>query len=153
MNIPRFVMTLAVSSMLLAAQRQPPDDLAKRLAQARVEGALVSWCQGQFEAGRQRSYAAAIKGPGDGGRYVAVDHAAMVVELARFKDEPDLACYSPAEARKINQAIRSSETIRGRIDPLFPTTIVCGFVENTEAVCWQYSPKARAFVEVGEWQT
>ena len=97
MNKPRFVMVLAVSLTLLAAQRQPPDDLARRLEKAHVEGTLVSWCQGQFEAGRQRSYAAALKGPGGGGRYVVVDNAAMVVELARFKGEPDLACRQMAD--------------------------------------------------------
>jgi hypothetical protein len=40
-----------------------------------------------------------------------------------------------------------------RVAPAFSTTVVCGFVEETSAVCWQYSPAARAFIKIGEWQT
>ena len=149
----QFVAALAVSTTVVAAQRQPPADLAARLARARVDGTLVSWCEGQFELQRPRAYAIAVKSASGGGRYLAVDDAVTVAELGVFKSTPDLACYTPAEARKLNQSIRSSETINGRIAPIFPTTIVCAFVENTQAVCWQYSPKARAFVKVGEWQT
>ena len=144
---------IAVSTILFAAQRQPPADLASRLDKARVEGTLVTWCQGQFQPGRQRAYALAVTAASGGGRYLVVDDNGMVAELARFKGTPELACYTPAEARKLNEAIRSSETISGRIAPLFSTTIVCAFVENTEAMCWQYSPKSRAFVTVGQWQT
>src|SRR5687767_5581375 len=102
---------------------------------------MASWCQGQFEPGRPRAYAVAITTPPGGGRYLVIDSEGKAVELARFNSAPDLACYTPAEARKLNDAIRSSETISGRIAPLFPTTIVCAFVEETQAVCWQYSPR------------
>jgi hypothetical protein len=146
-----FVMGLAVSSLLLA-QRQPPADLAARLDKARVDGTVVGWCQAQFEAGRTRAYAAAVAASDGGGRYLVVDDAGTIIQLAPFKGAPDLACYTPADARKLDDAIRSSKTISGRIAPLFPTTIVCAFVEDTEAVCWQYSPKLRGFT-VGQWQT
>ena len=148
-----FAAAAVASAMLFAAQRQPPTDLAARLDMARVEGTLVSWCQAQFEPGRQRAYAVAITARTEGGRYLVVHHDGKAVELARFNGAPDLACYTPAEARKLDETIRSSETIRGRIAPRFPTTIVCAFVENTNAVCWQYSLKSRAFVTVGQWQT
>ena len=75
------------------------------------------------------------------------------MELAPFKGAPELACYTPAEARKIDETIRQSATISGKVAPMFATTVVCGFVEDTTAMCWQYSPKTRAFVKVGEWQT
>ena len=153
MTNPGFAAAMAISTMLLAAQRQAPADLAARLDKARVEGTLVSWCQGQFEARRPRAYAVAVTTPPGGGRYIVVDNEGTAVELARFNGAPDLACYTPADARKLNEAIRSSETISGRIAPLFATTIVCAFVEETEAVCWQYSPRSRAFVTVGQWQT
>ena len=149
----QFVAAIAVSTTLAAAQAQPPADLAARLAVARIDGTLAIWCEGQFEMRRPRGYAIAVRSASAGGRYLVVDDAATITELAAFKGAPDLACYTPDEARKLNQSIRSSETIRGRIAPLFPTTIVCGFVENTDAVCWQYSPKTRSFVKVGEWQT
>ena len=149
----QFAAALAVSATLVAAQRQPPPDLAARLATARVDGTVMSWCEGEFERRRPPAYALAIRSASGGGRYLAVDDTGTIAELAPFNGAPDLACYTPEEARKLNQSIRSSETINGRIAPLFPTTIVCAFVENTRAVCWQYSPKARAFVKIGEWQT
>ena len=31
--------------------------------------------------------------------------------------------------------------------------VICAFVEDTRAVCWQYSPDAPAFVEVAGWVT
>ena len=142
-----------MSTAIVAAQLRPPADLSARLAKARVTGTLVSWCEGQFEAGRSRAYVAAVTSASGGGRYIFVDEAATVVELAPFTDGPDLACYTPAEARKLHDTIRSSETISGRVVPLFPTTVVCAFVENTAAVCWQYSPKTRTFVQVGDWRT
>jgi hypothetical protein len=37
--------------------------------------------------------------------------------------------------------------------PRFNTTVVCGFLEDTVAECWQYSPDDRAFVKVGGWTT
>lgn len=150
---PGFAAAVALSTLQLAAQRQPPADLTARLDKARVEGTLVSWCQAQFESGRQHAYAVAMTAPTGGGRYLVVDHEGKAVELARFNNAPDLACYTRAEARKLNEAIRASDTISGGIAPLFPTTIVCAFVENTEAVCWQYAPRSRSFVTVGQWHT
>jgi hypothetical protein len=64
-----------------------------------------------------------------------------------------LPCYTPAEARKLNNAIAAAGTMHGEIAPTWSTTVICGFVEETNAVCWQYSPKDRAFLKVGEWTT
>ena len=82
-----------------------------------------------------------------------VEPDAGVFELGGFKGGAELSCYSPAEARKVNVTIRRSETIQGSITPEYPTTVACGFVEDTTAVCWQYSPLKRAFVKVGGWVT
>ncbi len=73
--------------------------------------------------------------------------------LGACAEAPELACYTAADARKLNESIRRSATISGSVTPAFATTVVCAFVEDTSAVCWQYSAKARAFVKVGDWQT
>jgi hypothetical protein len=67
--------------------------------------------------------------------------------------QPDLSCYSPAQAQNLHQEIQRSETISGGIAPKFGTTVICGFVHPTTATCWQYSPAERVFVEVGHWST
>ncbi len=123
------------------------------MTKARVDGTLVGWCRGQLRAGRPDGYAVAIASATAGGRYLVLGDDATVVELSPYLEAPELACYTPAEARKLDRSIRSSATISGGVAPAFATTVVCAFVEDTSAVCWQYSAKARAFVKVGEWQT
>ena len=75
------------------------------------------------------------------------------MELVTFTGKPDLACYTPSAARTLNLSIKKSDTIQGQIVPRWRTLVICGFVEPTEAVCWQYSPTAKAFVKVGGWVT
>ena len=153
MKLPLLLTMTAAVAALSAAQGAPPPDLVAMAAKARVDGQLASWCRGQFRAGRRNAYAAAVTSAAGGGRYLVLDGDAAVVELAPFKGTPEVQCHTPAEARKIDVAIRESEAISGRIVPAFATTVVCAFVEDHNAVCWQYSPKTRAFVEVGGWQT
>ena len=149
----QLLLTIGVATTLSAAQAAPPADLSAMVAKARVSGQIVSWCRGEFRGGRRNAYAAAVRSATGGGRYLVFDGDLSVAELAPFRDTPELACYTPAQARKLDQTIRSSETVSGRVAPVFPTTVVCAFVGDTSAVCWQYSPKARAFVQVGDWQT
>lgn len=59
-----------------------------------------------------------------------------------------MTCYSTIEALELHETIKSSETIEGAIEPLWPTDVVCGFVEETRVICWQYSPPMEAFVRV-----
>lgn len=152
MKLPLMMtMTVAVAA-LSAAQGAPPPDLVAMAAKARVDGQLASWCRGQFRAGRRNAYAAAVTSAAGGGRYLVLDGDA-VLELAPFKGSPEVQCYTAAGARKLDVAIRESETISGQIVPAFATTVVCAFVADHNAVCWQYSPKTRTFVEVGGWQT
>lgn len=146
-------LTISAAGTLSAAQPVPPLDLSALMTKARVDGTLVGWCRGQLRAGRPDGYAVAVASATAGGRYLVLGDDATVVELAPYVEAPELSCYTPAEARKLNQSIRSSATISGGVAPAFATTVVCAFVEDTSAVCWQYSAKARAFVKVGEWQT
>ena len=149
-----FCLAISVAAGTLSgAQRVPPPDLSTLMTKLRVDGTLAGWCRGQLRTGRPDGYAVAIASATAGGRYLVLGDDATVVELASYLEAPDLACYTPAEARKLNASIRSSATISGGVAPAFATTVVCAFVEDTSAVCWQYSAKARAFVKVGEWQT
>jgi hypothetical protein len=152
----RLLLFLAVSASagtFSAAQGVPPPHLTTLMAKTHIDGRLVGWCRGQMRSGRPDGYAVAIASAKRGGRYLVLGDDATAVELAAYTGAPDLACYTPAEARKVNQSIRSSATISGAVTPAFATTVVCAFVEDTSAVCWQYSAKARALVKVGGWHT
>ena len=124
MKLPLLLTMIAAVAALSAAQGAPPPDLVAMAAKARVDGQLASWCRGQFRAGRRNAYAAAVTSAAGGGRYLVLDGDAAVVELAPFKGTPEVQCYTPAEARKLDVAIRESETISGRIAPAFATTVV-----------------------------
>ena len=78
---------------------------------------------------------------------------ATVEALASFTGRAALSCYSRAEAEQLNVTIARSETIAGHVTPRWNTTVVCGFVDETTSVCWQYSPADGAFIKVGEWVT
>src|SRR6185295_9931103 len=101
---------------------------------------VTAWCRGMFRSGQSRAYAVAIASAAGGGRYVVLESDATVTELASFTRSADLACYTRAEAQKVNVAIGRSETIHGQISPRWNTAVVCAFVDDTTSVCWQYSP-------------
>ena len=151
MPSPAALIPLAVMVGSLAVAQPAPAELSALAAKARL-GSPVAWCTGEFRTARRDAYAAAVAAPG-GGRYLVLEPDGTVVELARFTGGADLSCYTPAEARKLHGTIAQSETIQGRIVPRWRTTVVCAFVADTRAVCWQYSPADRAFVQVGEWVT
>jgi hypothetical protein len=139
-------------AMALAPPQPVPPDLAASIARARLEGSVASWCRGALRPGGRRAYAVALA-LDTGGRYVVIDADGNVVTLATFTGGADLSCYTPAEARSLNRSIARSDTIGGRIAPRWNTTVVCGFVEDTKAVCWQYSPATREFAPIGDWTT
>ena len=137
----------------LAAPPPRPAELDALLVRARVEGQVKAWCAGKFVSGRTGAYAVAAPSPGGGGRYLVLGVNEAPVVLAPYSGSADLACYSAGEAKGLNRSIAGSRSIQGRISPRWNTSVVCGFVENTNAVCWQYSPTSKAFVTVGEWVT
>ena len=95
----------------------------------------------------------AVSAPAGGGRYVVLEEDGTIAELGAYKGQPEVSCYTRAEARRLNETIRQSQTIHGEVKPRWDTAIVCGFVEGTSAVCWQHSPDGRVFVKVGGWVT
>jgi hypothetical protein len=64
----------------------------------------------------------------------------------------DLASLA-AKAGVARPIVVRDSGMHGRVAPTFPTTVVCGFVESTRAVCWQRSPATGGFVTVGGWTT
>lgn len=134
------------------SRQPPPPDLAALLTRAGADGQVMAWCQGEFRRGRPGGYAVALANP-HGRQFVVVDAQGTVMALAAFTGDADLACYTPAAAAALSVTIRRSTTIEGRVAPRWKTTVVCGFIENTTAKCWQYSPASRAFVRIGGWVT
>ena len=153
MRLFALLIGILLSGAVWAASEEVPADLAAISAKARLEGPVAKWCRSEFRSAHPGAFAVAVPSNNGGGRYLVVETSGTTFPLASYSGRPDLACYSPAEARKLNDTIGKSETIQGRIEPLWPTAVVCGFVENTHAICWQYSPAENAFVQVGEWVT
>jgi hypothetical protein len=147
------VIPLAAVLVFVRAAQPVPSQLSALAAKARLESPIVGWCRGEFRPDRSGAYAVAIQPAASSGRYLVVEADATVLDLASFPRSADLSCYTPAEARKLHASITQSATITGRIAPRWRTTVVCAFVDDTHAVCWQYSPRERAFVKVGEWLT
>ena len=146
-----FVGTLAAAPIALA---QPvPAKLAALAKKAQLGGPVTAWCSGQFRPKRPREFVVAVNSTVLGRRYLVLDANGTSTILAPFERRPDLSCYSPAHAKKLDLMVKRSKTLHGRIAPRWRTTVVCGFIDDTTAVCWQYSPKEQRFVQVGEWVT
>ena len=122
-----------------------PVELEALMAKASIASDLYSWCR----AGGGFAVAPLDKQR----RYVVLHGDGRAETLAVYEGRPELSCYSRLEADRLNQSIRDSDTIEGSITPRWDSTVVCGFVRDTEAVCWQYSAEERKFVRVGGWTT
>ena len=151
-QVTRALVLLLVVFPTMAAQA-PPAEVAGLASRANLTRPVVKWCAGEFRQGQSGAFAVALSLSADSGRYLILDGDATITDLAKYAGGADLSCYSRAEAQALSASIVESETVQGRITPRFDTTVVCGFVTNTEAVCWQYSPTERVFVRVGGWIT
>jgi hypothetical protein len=149
----RVWMWLGVAAASIAWAQSPPDELLVLTGRAGLDRPVAAWCRGEFQPGRAAAFAVAITASTGGGRYLVLDQDRTVVDLAPFSGGPDLACYSRAEADRLNATIGRSLTIHGEIAPRWNTTVVCGFVDNTTATCWQRSPTNGVFVRIGGWVT
>jgi hypothetical protein len=152
MNCVVTLLVLGFAAASMAAAQGVPSDLTALAAKARLDGPVVAWCRAEFRTGHPGAFAVGVT-TAAGGKYVALDADGTVMELGSFKGSADLSCYSRPEAEKLGVSIRQSDTVLGHITPRWSTTAVCGFIEDTAAECWQYSPADRAFVKVGEWVT
>lgn len=154
MRLFALLIGLLLSGAVWAQPSPLPPELTVLTAKAKLEGSVAKWCRGEFRPGQLgAAFATAVASKHGGGRYLILEASGATFSLASYSGGADLSCYSPAEARKLSDTIAKSETIQGQVQPLWATTVICGFVENTHAVCWQYSPTENAFVQVGDWVT
>lgn len=146
-----------VGAVLLAATSpvaQAPDPaLAALLARAGIRTPPAASCRGEFRIGHSGEFAVAVVEGGATGRYLIVHDDGTTLELAAFEGTPDLSCYTPREADRLNETIAQSATINGRVTAEWDGTVVCGFIEPAIAVCWQFAPEQRRFVRIGGWTT
>ena len=153
----RRALALALAGGLAAAAFAAPAALPAELAAlahaARIDPAIAHWCPVNLGRERPPAYAVAVASPSGGGRYLVLGGGGPAIELGHFAGAAELSCNTPAEARQLDAAIRASETLQGRIEPVGQSTVVCGFVKQTSALCWQYAPDVRRFVKVGDWMT
>jgi hypothetical protein len=147
------LMGLALTATIAVGAESAPQELLALATKAQVQGEIIAWCSGSFRQGDAGAFALAVSATSTEGRYLTVTLDGGVFELGTYQDAPELACYTPAEAITLSTTIASSETVQGNIVPLFTTTVVCAFLQQTAATCWQYSPTANVFVQVGSWNT
>ena len=143
---------MAAVTSVAGAQDMPPE-LKVLAAKARIQGTVAAWCRAEFSAGHPGALALAVRDGAEGGRYVAIHPDGRTTVLGSFRNDADLTCYTSAAARDLHVTIKRSATIDGGVTPRWETTVVCGFTENTAAVCWQYSTALKRFVRVGQWTT
>lgn len=136
----------------LAAQ-QTDAALTPLLERAGVRGLVQASCRGGFRPGQGSDVAVAVSDAADGGRYLVVQDDGRVHELMEYSGKPDLSCYSVTEADRLNATIARSATMNGRVVAEWDGTVVCGFIEPTTAVCWQFAQEQRRFVRIGGWTT
>lgn len=141
----------ALLVLRLAAQQADPA-LAAVLDRAGVHGRVDASCRGEFRP-KAGDFAVAVADATGAGRYLAVQDDGQVHELAEYSGKADLSCYTVREADRLNADIARSNTINGRVVAEWDGTVVCGFIEPTIAVCWQYAQEQRKFVRIGGWTT
>lgn len=137
----------------VARQWDVPPALAELTTKARLNGTIVSHCAAEFVPAQKGAFAVAVVSPDGVGRYVALHADGVMQEIIPFSRRGEVSCYTRADAVKLDATLQKSDTIHGSIEPRFDTTVVCGFIDDTTATCWQYSPAARDFVKVGQWTT
>jgi hypothetical protein len=147
----QLVVGLAVATIALA--QSVPAEITALAANAGLDRPVTAWCRAEFRAGHPGAFAVAMTSAAGGGRYLVVESNASIKELGSFTRHPDLSCYSRAEAEQLGVTIGRSPTIHGQITPRWNTAVICAFVDDTTAVCWQYSPGDDVFVRVGGWIT
>lgn len=135
------------------AQATRPAALDALLATALPGQLPATWCAMSATPGDAPIYAVAAAAPEGGGRYLVLWPGGRSSALGNYAGAADLSCHTAAQAEALNESIARSGTVHGSVRPRGASAVVCGFVEPTRALCWQYAPEAREFVKVGEWIT
>ena len=153
-----FLITLSAvffTEAVFAAEPGPiPPELAALEAKAKLQDPIVSWCKGAFVPGKPSGFAVAVSRNKTEGRYLIIDSLGQVSEIAAFTGGADLNCYTAAEAKDLAKTIAENETTHGGIVPRYKSAVICVAQDRSPTtLCWQYSPKAKAFVKIGSWTT
>lgn len=145
-------LALGVLAPVAFAQVRPPA-LVARVTALGLTGPILRFCPAEFEPGRRGAFAIAMRSPQEAtGRYLAIDADGPALELGTFTGDVDLSCYDRDQVQQLAAALKEAGgAMHGHIAPRWVTTTVCGFAEPTLAICWQFDPSARRFVEVGRW--
>ena len=152
-RIPLTIFCAALLLVLRVAAQQADPALAAVLDRAGVNGRVEASCRGGFLPAQEGDFAVAVSDAPGTGRYLAVQKDGHVHELAEYSGKADLSCYTVREADRLNANIAKSDTMNGRVVAEWDGTVVCGFIEPTIAVCWQYAQERREFVRIGGWTT
>lgn len=146
--------SFVVTADRATAQVRPPA-LVARVAALGLSGPILRFCPAEFEPGRRGGFAVAMRAPQEAtGRYLAIDLDGPALDLGTFTGDVDLSCYDREQVQQLSAALKESGgAMHGQIAPRWTTTTVCGFADATLAICWQFDPSARRFVEVGRWTT
>lgn len=147
------VMVVTCAPHVSGSQAPGAPDLTVRLSRAGVAATPLASCRGEFRIGHSDEYAVALPAGASEGRYAIVQDDGVVAELSAFTGKPDLSCYTLREADRLNETIARSSTINGRVTAEWDGMVVCGFIEPTIAICWQFAPEERKFVRIGGWTT
>lgn len=145
---PALAFAVALSWVGTPLHAQPAAVPQALLARAGITATPLASCGGEFRPGQAGDFAVAVPG-----RYVVVQADGRTEPLADYSGTPDLQCHTPREADRLNDTIAKSDTMNGRITAEWDGHVICGFIEPTIAVCWQYAPEQRRFVRVGGWTT
>lgn len=130
------------------------DRLTALLSSPEYEGYFaVNYCTADFDMDGKADHAfgTVTNSPVFGAYFVQLGD--RLIELAHHNTRPELQCLDAEETGKLNSTIETSETIHGSIESGSSDYVVCGFVKNTEAVCWGYVRSRNDFVAVGGWTT
>lgn len=136
------------------ADKAVRDRLAALLNAPEYKGSVVvNYCIADFDMDGKVDYAfGTVINSQMSGIYV-VQLGDRLIELAPHNTGSDLQCLDARKAGELNNTIEASEGIHGGIESSGPGDIVCGFVNETEAVCWKYDKSTNSFVVVGGWIT
>ncbi len=128
-------------------------DRLTALLAADYEGQVaVVYCMASFDSDGETDLAFATVSTGRPAGAYFVTMGGRLVELAPHSvASPDLQCLGAREAEELDQAIKASEGIHGGITGSGAGSDICGFVEDTRAVCWGYDDATGSAVVVGGW--
>lgn len=152
-RIPFAILCAGLLLVLRVGAQQTDPALEAVLNRAGLHGRVEASCRGAFLPAQEGDFAVAVGDSPGAGRYLAVQKDGHVHELAEYAGKADLSCYTVREADRLNANIARSDTMNGRVVAEWDGTVVCGFIEPTIAVCWQYAQERRQFVRIGGWTT